>query len=535
MGDFSSPRTWEAARTAAVALGATLVFGLLVTSNSAGYRYGISDQSFYAPAFERAISPDLFPRDRAVLDPQSRLTVADELVAGIAGASGLDLSALFLAGYVLTLLVFVIAVTAIGRGLYASPWTSVALGLALTLRHRIAKTGVNTFEGYFHPRVLTFGLGLLAIGAVLGRRPAAAIVLVATGIAIHPTTGVWFAIWVGVALAAASPRGWRLLAIGALPAAAAAAALLWLTPLGRQLVVMDPAWAEVLAERDYLYPSDWAAGTWAVNLIAPAVIAAAYAWRRRLGIAMPAERAVVIGCAALLAVFAASLPFIEARVALAVQLQPSRVFWQAEALATAYLVWALIESPWPPAGPRVRRRVVLAMLLLASAVRGAYVLKVEHDHALVTVGIPDSDWEDTADWVDARTPRDAHFLVDPDHVFRYGTSFRIAARRDVFLERIKDSAMAMYSRELAMQIARRQRDVGNFNALTEARALQLARAHDLDYLISEQTLRLPEVHREGPLRLYSLRQASEAGSGGGGELSPAAAPGPRPTRARPPS
>ena len=535
MGDFSSSGAPGAARTAAVTLAATLVFGLLVTSNSAGYRYGISDQSFYAPAFERAISPDLFPRDRAVLDPQSRLTVADELVAGIAGASGLDLSALFLAGYVLTLLVFVIAVTAIGRRLYASPWTSVALGLALTLRHRIAKTGVNTFEGYFHPRVLTFGLGLLAIGALLGRRPVAAVVLVAAGIAIHPTTGVWFAIWVGVALAAASPRGGRLLAAGALLGSAAAAALLWITPLGRQLVVMDPAWAEVLAERDYLYPSDWAAGTWAVNLIAPAVIAAVYARRRRLGMALPAETSVVVGCAALLAVFAASLPFIEARLALAVQLQPSRVFWQAEALATAYLVWALIESPWPSASPRVRRRVVVATLLLAAAARGAYVLKVEHDHPLVTVGIPDSDWEDTGDWVDARTSRDAHFLVDPDHAFRYGTSFRIAARRDVFLERIKDSAMAMYSRDLAMQIARRQHDVGNFNALTEARALQLARAYDLDYLISEQILRLPEVHREGPLRLYSLRQPLGAGPSGGPDLSPAGPPGRPAAPARPPS
>ena len=139
------------------------------------------------------------------------------------------------------------------------------------------------------------------------------------------------------------------------------------------------------------------------------------------------------------------------------------------------------------------------------------------------------------EWLTSLSPGFLAVQTGPDHVFRYGTSFRIAARRDVFLERIKDSAMAMYSRELAMQIARRQRDVGNFNALTEVRALQLARAHDLDYLISEQTLRLPEVHREGPLRLYSLRQASEAGSGGGGELSPAAAPGPRPTRARPPS
>ena len=37
------------------ALFATLLFGVLVTSNAAGYRFGISDQSFYVPAIERAI------------------------------------------------------------------------------------------------------------------------------------------------------------------------------------------------------------------------------------------------------------------------------------------------------------------------------------------------------------------------------------------------------------------------------------------------------------------------------------------------
>ena len=493
-------------RAALRGLVATLAFGLLVTSNAAGYRFGISDQSFYLPAIERAIDGNLFPRDRAVLDPQSRLTVSDEIIAGLVRATGLELTTLFLAGYVLTLASFVLAVHWWGQALYTSPWTSLALGLALTLRHRIAKTGVNTFEGYFHPRVLTFGLGLLAVGALLKGRRALAITLVAAGIAVHPTTGVWFAVWVGVALVAASRGGVRALLAVAAAGMAGAAAVFWLTPLGSQLVVIDPVWASTLSERDYLYPTDWAAGTWAVHLIAPVVIAAVFAWRRRLRLTTAAEGAVVAGCAALLLMFLASLPFIAARVALAVQLQTSRVLWQVELLATVYLVWALVESPWPAASasPVRRRQVVVALLLVASVMRGAYILRVEHTHALVSVEIPESDWKEAAAWADTRTPAGANFLVDPDHVFRYGTSFRIAARRDVFLERIKDSAMAMYSRPLALQIARRQQDLGNFNALTPAHALQLARTYDIDYLISEETLALPEAHRHGKLRVYSL-------------------------------
>ena len=488
------------------ALLATLLFGVLVTSNAAGYRFGISDQSFYVPAIERAIDADLFPRDRAVLDPQSRLTVSDEIIAGIVHTTGIELSALFLVGYLLTVLAFVAAVYRWGESLYASAWTSAALGLALTLRHRIAKTGVNTFEGYFHPRVLTFGLGLLAVAAILRGRRALAAALVAAGIAVHPTTGVWFAVWVGVSLVAASRAGLRALVAGALAGLAGLTAIFLWTPLGSQLVVIDAAWASTLSERDYLYPTEWAAGTWAVHLIAPAVVAAAFHWRRRLGLATDAERAVVIGCGALLVVFLASLPFVAARVALAVQLQTSRVLWQVEFLATAYLVWVLVESPWKAswADPARRRQVAVALLLVAAVLRGAYVLKVEHAHSLVNVDIPESDWKDAAEWADAKTPPDANFLVDPDHVFRYGTSFRIAARRDVFLERIKDSAMAMYSRALALQIARRQTDLGNFNALTENHVLALAETYDLDYLISEQPLALPERHREGNLRVYAL-------------------------------
>ena len=56
---------------------ASLLFGILVTANSAGYRYGISDQSFYSPAFEHRADPNLFPRDGDMIDAQSRLTVAD--------------------------------------------------------------------------------------------------------------------------------------------------------------------------------------------------------------------------------------------------------------------------------------------------------------------------------------------------------------------------------------------------------------------------------------------------------------------------
>ena len=492
-------------RRASVLAAAALCFGVLVTANSAGYRYGISDQSFYIPAFEHRIDPALFPRDGAIIDSQSKLTVADEIVGAVSASTGAPLPALFLIGYLATVLLTAIAVVGIGGRLYASPWSIAALGLALTLRHRIAKTGVNTFEGYFHPRVLAFAIGLGAIGLLLRGRRGVAVVLAGLGILVHPTTGVWFAVWIGVAVAVSSSLPKAVIAGAAALAGAFAVALVVAGPLRGALTVMDPAWMAVLAERDYLYPTDWKAGTWAVNAIAPALVALVFAWRRRLGLTTPAEVGIVVGVAVLLAMFAASLPFIAARIALAVQLQTSRVLWQVEVWAIVYLVWLLCEAPWRIASaPRRRQVAVVTALALVSALRGAYILRVEHDHGLVRPDLPPTAWQRAADWIRRNSPPDAHVLADPDHAHRYGVSFRIAGRRDVFLERAKDAAIAIYSRPLAMQITERRAALGDFYDLTPAELAALDHRYDLDFLITEQRLPLPVARSEGPLQIYRL-------------------------------
>ena len=484
---------------------ASFLFGILVTANSAGYRYGISDQSFYIPAFEHRADPALFPRDGDMIDAQSRLTVADELVGGLTALTGIPLPPLFLAGYVLTVVLFVAAIVGLGSRLYASSWSVLALGLALTLRHRIAKTGVNTFEGYFHPRVLTFSIGLLALAALMQSRRTLALSLVAVGVLVHPTTGVWFAVWVGVAIVMSRPVRWTAVVAGVAGAAAAGGLLVVAGPLQAGLTVIDPEWAVVLSERDYLYPTDWRAETWLVNAIAPVLLVLVYRWRSALGLVTPVERGIVAGALALLVLFAASLPFIAARIALAIQLQTSRVLWQVEVLALAYLVWALCEAPWRGVlTPRRRQVAIVVALLVASAARGAYILRVEHDHSLVVADLPQTPWLRAAEWIRANSPEDAHVLADPDHAWRYGVSFRIAGRRDIFLERAKDAAIAIYSRPLAMRISERRQALGNFNALTPDTLAALDQRYDLDYVITEQQLPLPLAKAEGPLNIYRL-------------------------------
>ena len=82
---------------------------------------------------------------------------------------------------------------------------------------------------------------------------------------------------------------------------------------------------------------------------------------------------------------------------------------------------------------------------------------------------------------------------------------RVAAGRDVYLEEVKDTAMAMYSRRVAMRVAERIGAIGDFGALTPASARALAERFDLDVLVTERALDLPVAYRNARFSIYRLR------------------------------
>ena len=362
--------------------------------------------------------------------------------------------------------------------------------------------------------MLAFAIGVAAVVCVLRARPATALALVAAAFVVHPTTALWFGVWVGVALIAAEAR-WRpwLLAAGAAAGALAVWAAAW-GPLSPQLVRMDAAWLNVLAGKDYLFATDWPAGAWATAGAYALVPAAAFAWRRRHGLAHPREHAMVLGLAALAAVFLATLPLVAGRVALAVQFQVSRVFWMLDFVAIIYAAWALADGAGAlRGGPASRRRAIAlaSVLVVAAMARGAWVMWVEHPgRPVVQAGLPRGEWQDTMDWL-RRQPASVHTLTDPAHAWRYGTSVRVAAGHDVYLEEVKDTAMAMYSRRVALRVAERIGALGDFNALTEAHARALADRFGLDLLVTERAMDLPLAYRNTRFTVYRLRPQAPPG------------------------
>lgn len=479
---------------------AAAVFVMLAAANSGGYRFGVSDQAYYVPAIAHHLDPALFPRDGAMLDAQSRLITSDELMAGVMRQTDLPLTTVAAALYVVSLVVLLAASAAFARGLHFSWWAVAAFGLLLTFRHRITKTGANSIEGYMHPRQLAFGLGVAALACLVRDRLLPAVVLLAVSAVLHPTTAVWFALvcLAGVALRHPEWRG-RALAAGAVGGAAA----VWMItagPLAGRLITMDAAWLQVLAEKDYLFPTDWPVDAWLINLAYPVVIWAAWRYRHARGLAVPGEVGLVWGAAALTLAFVVSIPLTAMELALAVQLQITRVFWVMDFIALAYVAW------WVTRHPRVTTAVV-AVLLLASAARGYYLLEVlQPERRLAQVTLPPTPWIDAMTWL-RRQPDDWHVLADPGHAWKYGISVRVAAEKDTVLESVKDSAISLYDRDIALRVAGRTQDLLDYDRLTTTRVRALDAEYDLDVVVVESAhhLDLPVLYRNDHFVIYDLR------------------------------
>lgn len=496
-----------------VALAGAPVFCVLAIANSAGYRYGVSDLAFYLPAAFRDIDPQLFPRDSALLDVQARFTLADELIASLlrlGRAVGVSDPAIIYAAHLATLLLLFVAAVLLGAALFRSWWSVAAFVAALTLRHAVARSGVNTLEGYFHPRILAFALCMLALAAFIKRGPWPALVIGLAACAIHTTTGFWLLVCVGVAGLFSDSRSRVALLSLAIAATLMLGYAVSVGPLAGRLQPMDSAWLAVLAEKDYLFPDRWPLDAWIICAAYVAIIALGAVRRARIDPLTARERGMLAGAGALLGVYLLAVPLLVGRSALTIQLQPARVFWLVDLFATIAVIW-LAESS---ARRRSRVPAVLAMLLLvASTARGVYLMNVQFpERSVFLAAAPESPWQDVMRWARG-TDRRSHWLADPNHAFRYGSSVRVAAMRDVFIEGTKDTAIAMYDRAIAVSVAERLPLVADFDALSATAVLTLARTYDLDYLVTEATLPLPIAYKRAPLTVYRLQPEAAAFSG----------------------
>ena len=503
-------------RLSAAVVAGFLAFLILATANGAGYRYGVSDGAAYVPAVMLAENPAAFPRDAPLIRTQGQFFVVDEVLALIGRVTGASMESRFFAAYLVAVAVVWMGVIWIGSALYgrdaprperSAPhltglWLTIALAAVVTLRHHIPRTSTNSLEPYFHPRLLAFGLGIIAVAAFLRHRNVMAVALVGLAAICHGTTALWFAIVIGTSLMVVDRR-WRV--PGFVGGAATLAMLAWAMtagPLRMAASSMDATWIDALGGRNFIFANEWPLWAWAANVGLLGALWVAHYVRLRRGTASARDAGLVWGATALVALFLVTLPLVTAHVALAVQFQFSRVFWVVDFLAALYVLAA--------AGEALRRTRVLTLavvLLTASVARATYIMWSEHpERRLFQVSLVSSPWMDAMHWI-ASQPLNVHVVAAPDHAFKYGVSVRVAACRDVLLEDDKDSAVAMYSRPIAERVVERRKALADFSSLTPASALELATRFGVDYLVTEAALPLREVYRNAQLRIYALKPA----------------------------
>ena len=500
MSGPEGPTSWPLTLLCGV-VGAVL-FVVLATGNSGGYRYGASDQAFYLPAVAMTVDPSLFPRDRPLFEPQMRLWPGRAVLAWMSSTTE-RLPAVFAGMYLTTLMVLFLAALALARSLGAN-WQTVAAFLALlTLKHQITHTGANSLEGYAHPRMLAFAFGVAALACFLRqRRMAMALALMAAAV-VHVTTASWFATSLGVGTLWTAPRR-TVIAVTAL-AAAAAALVLTMTPLSGRLAVMDTNWILAIGDRSYLFSAQWPISTWILNLGYAVAIATIFRRRRTLGRLVTGESGFVAGLFTLVVAFLISVPLAESRLALAVQLQVNRVFWLLDFAAAFYIAWWLVSDLARMKGARIQWAIVAA-IILASVGRSAYLLGVAPARPAVQYDLSKTSWTDVMAWI-RQQPEPWHVLADPQHVARFGSSVRVAALRDTLLDAGKDPAMAIYDRDAGMRVLERVQALADFDTFTTADVRSLAGRYNLQVFVdrADRQFDFPILYRNDGFIAYDLR------------------------------
>jgi hypothetical protein len=129
----------------------------------------------------------------------------------------------------------------------------------------------------------------------------------------------------------------------------------------------------------------------------------------------------------------------------------------------------------------------------------------EAGRPLAQVNLPPTDWADAMQWLRAR-PEPWHVLADPAHGWIYGSSVRVAAYKDTWLELSKDSAMALYDRRAAMRAAERRAEIPE-PWVTEAAVQALAVKYTLDVFVIDSTFAFdrPVLYRNKGFVIYDLR------------------------------
>jgi hypothetical protein len=410
---------------------ALLTLGALLIQ---GYHPWTEDAALYLPGVDKILNPDLFPFNAQFFESHAHLTFFPNLIAASVRVSHLPLEVVLFFWQVTSIFLFLLACLQLISRCFPDEkarWAGVGLITAL-LTLPVAGTALYLMDQYLNPRNLVAFAAIFAVVKVIDGKYFQAALFLAFAAAIHPLMSV-FVLSYCVALLCIEQFDLRY------------ASLACLLPFGISFDPPPPAYHQVALSHSYFYLLRWQWYEW-VGAIAPLAI---LWWFRRIARSRQLRnfdqlcRALIIY--ELVYLVAAVVLSIPARFESLARLQPMRSLYLLYVLFFLFTGGLLGEYVLKN---RVWRWAVLFVPLCAGMLMVQRDLFPASAHVEWPGVASRNQWVQAFRWIQANTPSDAIFALDPWYMDIPGADengFEAIAERSMLADGVKASgAVSMF-------------------------------------------------------------------------------------------
>ena len=399
-----------------------------------GYHPWVEDAEIYLPGVEKILHPELFPFNAQFFESHAHLTCFPNLIAASVRISHLPLEVVLFLWQLTSIFLLLLACWQLMRQCFADSrarWAGVAMVAAL-LTLPVAGTALYIMDQYINPRNLVAFAVIFAIAKVIEGKYFQAGAFLVFAAAIHPLMSVFAFSYCAVVLCIKKfDRRF--------------AGLACLLPFGSFFEPASPAYHEVALSHSYHYLLRWHWYEW-LGVVGPMAL---LGWFTRVAHSRQLRNLDLL-CRALIVYELVYWPAgvvlsIPARFESLARFQPMRSLYLLYVLFFLFAGGLLGEYVLKS---RIWRWVALFAPLCAGMFLAQRALFPASAHIEWPGAAPKNQWLQAFAWIQASTPRDAVFALDPFHMDIPGedkNGFRAIAQRSMLADAVKDSgAVTMF-------------------------------------------------------------------------------------------
>jgi hypothetical protein len=442
-----------------------------------GYHPAIEDAEIYLPGIKLHLNPALYPTGREFFLSHASMTWFDDIVAASVRWSHLPFDAVLFCWHLASIFLLLLASWRLGEACFETRracWCGTAL-VASLLTMPVAGTALFIMDPYLTPRSVSLYATLFALRGAIDRKRLQVAGWMAITAAFHPLMTVF----AGSYLTLVYFQNHERRPIGVLPAAFG---------LVNWVPRASASYHIVVQTNPYFFILRWAWYEWA-GVFGSIALAC---WFERIG-ARHGRRTVQILCRAIVAMIvialaAALLLTVPDRFEALARYQPMR------ALYVAYVLLLIIGGGLMGDGVLKQSAVRWALLFLPLSVGVGYAQTLMYPatrHIEWPLAPSHNAWVDAFQWIEASTPIDATFALDPEYMVRPGEDrhgFRAIAERSRLADALKDSSAATMFPEgpLAEHVLQQVNGLRGWRNLGISDFARIGRAYGVSWVVLEQ-------------------------------------------------